>query len=110
MVEPSHCSRLGEISVTVNPTIRICFSLAEAEPFYSKLERAGVATAFQRLIWLRLWQCELAPSRGATPIFVLVAEADGRPLMLLPLCQRRHWLLRIIEAADLGVATTPHPL
>jgi CelD/BcsL family acetyltransferase involved in cellulose biosynthesis len=96
--------------VTVNPTVRICFSLAEAEPFYTELERAGVATAFQRLIWLRLWQCELAPSRGAAPIFVLVAESDGRPLMLLPLCRRRHWLLRVIEAADLGVSDYAAPV
>jgi CelD/BcsL family acetyltransferase involved in cellulose biosynthesis len=96
--------------VTVRPTLRICFSLAEAEPFYTELERAGVATAFQTLLWLRLWQSELALSRGATLIFVLVAEVDGRPLMLLPLCQRRHRLLSIIEAADLGVGDYVAPV
>jgi CelD/BcsL family acetyltransferase involved in cellulose biosynthesis len=59
---------------------------------------------------LRLWQQELAPSRGAAPIFVLVAEPGGHPLMLLPLCQRRRGLLRVIEAADLGVGDYTAPV
>ena len=106
----SYRSRPAKVPAAASVTVRILFSLAEAEPFYAELERVGATTAFQRLLWLRLWQQELAPSRAATLMFVLVAEPSGQPLMLLPLCQRRHGLLRVIEAADLGVGDYTAPV
>src|SRR4051812_28719834 len=76
-------------------TIRVCRGFDEAAPFLAELERDGATTVFQRLIWMRIWERRLAPARNAASLFVLVAEPGGRPLLLLPLCLRRHGWLRV---------------
>lgn len=66
---------------------------------------------FQRLAWLAPWYEIVAPRHCARPVFVTVREiASGRPVLFLPLCQRRWRGLRLIEFAGFGVSDYNAPL
>ncbi len=78
---------------------------------WRRLEREGALTPFQSLAWTQPLYAILAPRMGARPVIVLVRDRPGgAPLMLLPLCVRRFYGLRVIEFADLGVSDYNAPI
>ncbi len=69
--------------------------LAAAETVWRELETRQLATSYQRFDLLSNWQREVGAREGALPFIVIAADADSRPLMLLPLALRRERGVRI---------------
>lgn len=69
--------------------------LAQAETVWRGLEAAHLATPYQRFDLLSAWQTEVGAREGALPLIVTAHDADGRPLLLLPLTLRRRGGIRI---------------
>jgi len=69
--------------------------LGAAETIWRELEARQLATPYQRFDLLSAWQLEVGNREGALPCIVTAHDADGRPLVLLPLTLRRHRGIRI---------------
>lgn len=66
---------------------------------------------FQTSRWLAAWHATLGARDDVQPLLATVwREGQARPLLLLPLLQRREGGLRRIEFADLGVTDYAAPL
>jgi CelD/BcsL family acetyltransferase involved in cellulose biosynthesis len=60
--------------------------LAVAEPIWRAFEaRQQFLTSYQRFDFLSAWQHEVGQRDGVRPFIVIATDADGRPLVLLPL-------------------------
>ncbi|HEY7843515.1 MAG TPA: GNAT family N-acetyltransferase [Bradyrhizobium sp.] len=75
--------------------VDIISDLAAAETAWRELETQQLATPYQRFDLLSSWQREVGAREGALPFIVIAVDADGRPLMLLPLSIRRENGIRI---------------
>jgi len=73
-------SRIARVDVINN--------LVEAEPIWRELETRQLATPYQRFDLLAAWQREVGARENAQPFIVTAHDADGRPLLLLPLTIR----------------------
>src|ERR1700760_1381896 len=65
--------------------VDIVGDLTEAEPIWRELETRQLATPYQRFDLLSTWQREVGARENAEPFIVTAHDADGRPLLLLPL-------------------------
>jgi CelD/BcsL family acetyltransferase involved in cellulose biosynthesis len=83
----SRISRIARIEI-------IC-DLSVAEPVWRELEARQLATPYQRFDLLAAWQREVGPRENAEPFIVTAQDADGRPLLLLPLTMRRQNGVRV---------------
>ncbi|MBL8572297.1 MAG: GNAT family N-acetyltransferase [Hyphomicrobiaceae bacterium] len=83
---------------------------ATIEADWRALEADGHLTAFQRFDWCRPWYGAVGAHGRARPLIVLVRAADGRAVMILPLCRYRRGLMRVIGFADLRVADYVAPV
>jgi CelD/BcsL family acetyltransferase involved in cellulose biosynthesis len=71
---------------------------------------AGQCYAFQGADVLAVWGETIGAARGVAPVFTAVTDAEGRPLLLLPLgIERRHGL-RVLTFLDGGVADYNAPV
>jgi CelD/BcsL family acetyltransferase involved in cellulose biosynthesis len=68
--------------------VNIISDLAEAEPIWRELETRQLATPYQRFDLLAAWQREVGARENALPFIITAHDADGEPLMLLPLTIR----------------------
>jgi CelD/BcsL family acetyltransferase involved in cellulose biosynthesis len=75
--------------------VEIISDLLEAEPIWRALETRQLATPYQRFDFLAAWQREVGARENALPFIVTALDADGRPLLLLPLTIRRQHGVRI---------------
>jgi CelD/BcsL family acetyltransferase involved in cellulose biosynthesis len=80
--EPAR-SRISRIA-----RVDIISDLSEAEPIWRELEARQLATPYQRFDLLAAWQREVGARENAQPFIVTAHDADGRPLVLLPLTIR----------------------
>ena len=62
--------------------------LAQAEAIWRELEERQLATPYQRFGMLSAWQSEVGSRESSEPFIVTAHDADGRPLVLLPLVLR----------------------
>lgn len=85
-------------------------TFTEARPRWQALEATGYATAFQLTAWLEDWYAIIAPANGLEPRIVVVADAAGRDLMLLPLVAEKARLGQRIGFADAGVCDYHAPV
>jgi CelD/BcsL family acetyltransferase involved in cellulose biosynthesis len=69
--------------------------IAQAEEIWRALESRQLATPYQRFDLLAAWQHEVGTHENVEPFIAIASDADGRPLMLLPLALRRHAGVRI---------------
>ena len=83
----SRASRIARVDVVSE--------LGAAEPVWRQLETGQFATPYQRFDLLAAWQAEVGKREGALPFIVTAHDADGRPLVLLPLTLRTRNGLRI---------------
>lgn len=91
--------------------VEVSGDLAAVEADWARLEEDGLLTPFQTRAWLVPFYRELAPRLKATPLFIVVRDkASGEPMLLLPLCTRRSWGVRIVRFADLGVSDYNAPI
>ncbi len=89
--------------------IEVSSDIEAVRPQWETLESFG--SPFQCRAWLQPWYRIVAPHYGAKPLFVTVRDAETeRPLMFMPLCQRRRHGLRTIEFPDLEVSDYNTPL
>jgi CelD/BcsL family acetyltransferase involved in cellulose biosynthesis len=72
----------------------IC-DLPRAEPIWRELETRQLATPYQRFDLLAAWQREVGARENAEPFIVTAHDADGRPLVLLPLTIRSRHDVRV---------------
>lgn len=78
---------------------------------YVDLYHRSRATMFQHPLWLHEVYRTLAPRVHAEPVVVTVRSSEDRRLLLvLPLVRRRHWGVRHVEFADLGVCDYAAPV
>jgi CelD/BcsL family acetyltransferase involved in cellulose biosynthesis len=68
--------------------VDIVRDLAQAEAIWRELGQQQLATPYQRLGMLSAWQSEVGVRENAEPFIVIAHDADGRPLVLLPLMLR----------------------
>jgi CelD/BcsL family acetyltransferase involved in cellulose biosynthesis len=74
------------------------------------LTNAAAMTAFQIPVWLTAWYATIGAAAGE-PMLVTVTESDsGQLAAILPLVQRRHRGLTIVEFADGGVSDNNGPI
>ena len=83
----SKASRIARVDIISDP--------AAAEAIWRELETRQLATPYQRFDLLSNWQREVGAREGALPLIVIAADADGRPLMLLPLALRMQHGVRV---------------
>jgi CelD/BcsL family acetyltransferase involved in cellulose biosynthesis len=69
--------------------------ISAAETIWRQLETDQFATPYQRFDLLAAWQAEVGEREGALPFIVTAHDADGRPLVLLPLTLRQRNGIRI---------------
>jgi CelD/BcsL family acetyltransferase involved in cellulose biosynthesis len=78
--------------------VDIIADLALAEPVWRALEsRANLSTPYQRFDLLSAWHRQVAAREDASPFIVIAADAERRPLLLLPLALK--------EICGIGVAS-----
>lgn len=82
----SKVSRVTRVDVVRN--------LSDAEPVWRELE-SQLATPYQRFDLLSAWQREVGARENAEPFIIIAHDAEGRPLMLMPLVIRRRHGVRI---------------
>jgi CelD/BcsL family acetyltransferase involved in cellulose biosynthesis len=68
--------------------VDIVRDLGQAEAIWRELEEQQLATPYQRFGMLSAWQSEVGVRENAEPFIVTAHDADGRPLVLLPLVLR----------------------
>jgi CelD/BcsL family acetyltransferase involved in cellulose biosynthesis len=69
--------------------------LATAEPIWRAFEtRQQFLTSYQRFDFLSAWQHEVGHREDASPFIVIGTDAEGRPLLLLPLAIRNKFGVR----------------
>jgi len=69
--------------------------LAAAEPIWRAFEgRQQILTSYQRFDFLSAWQREVGQREGVRPFIVIATDADGRPLVLMPLALRHKFGVR----------------
>jgi len=88
--------------------IETSFNFLGAE--FAELFAASIATAFQSPMWLASFYGRLPAANHAEPLIVVVRDADGRLVMVLPLVRRRIGGIRVIEFADLRVSDYLSPV
>jgi len=65
--------------------VDIVRDLAQVETIWRELEERQLASPYQRFGMLSAWQSEVGVRENAEPFIVTAHDADGRPLVLLPL-------------------------
>jgi CelD/BcsL family acetyltransferase involved in cellulose biosynthesis len=75
--------------------VEIISDLPRAEPIWRELETRQLATPYQRFDLLAAWQREVGARENAQPFIVTANDADGRPLVLLPLTIRSRHGVRV---------------
>ena len=68
--------------------VDIVRDLAQVETIWRELEERQLASPYQRFGMLSAWQSEVGNRESAEPFIVTAHDADGRPLVLLPLVLR----------------------
>ncbi|MHC2087181.1 GNAT family N-acetyltransferase [Methylobacterium sp. CM6244] len=89
---------------------RLHTTMATVASLWSRLETDGTATAYQRLDWATAVAERLSTESKAEPIIVEVTDANGRPVMLVPLARLRHRGYQTITWLDLGVCDYAAPI
>jgi CelD/BcsL family acetyltransferase involved in cellulose biosynthesis len=75
--------------------VKAIADLAAAEPIWRAFEgRQQFLTPYQRFDFLSAWQREVGQREGVRPFIVIATDADGRPLVLLPLALRDKFGIR----------------
>jgi len=69
--------------------------IGATEATWRQLEAGQLATPYQRFGILSAWQAEVGAREGTQPFIVTAHDADGRPLVLLPLTLRTQSGIRI---------------
>ena len=70
--------------------VDIVGDFGSAERVWRNLEMSGqLLSAYQRLDFLLCWQHDVGARDGATPLIVIAYDAEGRPLLLLPLALKQ---------------------
>jgi len=77
---------------------------------WSAFQDEACCTAFQNYSWMSLLLDKVGSALSATPAIVLVSNASGAPLMLIPLTERQHGLARVLEFIDFGINDYNAPL
>ncbi|KAB1072576.1 GNAT family N-acetyltransferase [Methylobacterium planeticum] len=86
-------------------------SLASADSVWRRLEREGVASAYQRFDWVGAILQHLASQESADLLLAEVRDAaTGQPLMLWPMCRLRRRGHRVVAWVDFGVCDYIAPL
>ena len=75
--------------------VDIISDLSRAEPIWRELETRQLATPYQRFDLLAAWQRKVGARENAQPFIVTAHDADGRPLVLLPLTIRSRRGVRV---------------
>ena len=75
--------------------IDIVADLAEAESTWRHLEAQQCHTPYQRFDFLAAWQRQVGEREGLRPFIVIAADAERRPLLLLPLTHARQHSINI---------------
>jgi CelD/BcsL family acetyltransferase involved in cellulose biosynthesis len=89
-------SRTAQASIRSKPSriasVDIVGDLGQAEAIWRQLEeRQPSHTPYQRFDFLAAWQRQVGMREGLRPFLVIAADAEQRPLLLLPLALgRRH--------------------
>jgi CelD/BcsL family acetyltransferase involved in cellulose biosynthesis len=65
--------------------VTISHDLRDAEPIWRRLEDASLATPYQRFDFLAAWQQHVGAANNLHPCIVIASDAEGQPLLLLPL-------------------------
>jgi CelD/BcsL family acetyltransferase involved in cellulose biosynthesis len=82
--EAPACSKSSRIA-----RVDILHDLAPAETIWRGLEnQPHFSTPYQRFDFLSLWQRQVGEREGLLPFIVIGYDAEGRPLLLLPLALR----------------------
>lgn len=90
--------RLITPSTDAELRLRVFDSLADAESTWRALEAHGdLPSAYQLHDWLAGWHAHIGGPRGTRARIVLVEDAHGAPLMLLPLGIRREGVSRVLR-------------
>lgn len=77
--------------------VDIAGDMASVETLWRGFEAEHVATPFQRFDFVAAWFHHVGPHEHATPLIAIARDADGQPLMLLPLAVTQRHGLRIGE-------------
>jgi CelD/BcsL family acetyltransferase involved in cellulose biosynthesis len=85
-------------------------STDEAEPFWRSFERRAECWPFQSFDFVSTWQRTIGQSMGTEPCIVAVHDADGTPLMLLPLALDRRGPFRVLSWLGGDMADYKGPL
>ena len=89
---------------------RLHTTMATVADLWSRLETDGTATAYQRLDWATAVAERLSTESKAEPIIVEVVDANGHPVMLVPLARLRRRGHHAITWLDLGVCDYAAPI
>ncbi len=75
-----------------------------------ELEQFGVITAFQRFDFIRLMAKHVLDSHNSELRICEIVDADGKPLMILPMMLRKTRYAYVLEWLDLGLSDYCLPL
>ncbi|WP_342362740.1 GNAT family N-acetyltransferase [Terrarubrum flagellatum] len=94
---PSLFSRLAPTGLSAAPLIAVERDFARAAPLLREFERANPGQLFQRLDWVAAWAETQGRAQGVEPVIVILCDATGAPVALLPLGVRNWRAVRIVE-------------
>ena len=94
----------------LNLKIEVFRSHEPLRTVWTALQDAACSTAFQTYSWISLLLDKVGNALSATPAIVLVSSESGTPLMLIPLAERRHGPMRVLEFVDFGISDYNAPI
>jgi len=94
----------------LNLKIEVFRSHEPLRTVWTALQDTACSTAFQTYSWISLLLDKVGNALSATPAIVLVSSESGTPLMLIPLAERRHGPMRVLEFVDFGISDYNAPI
>jgi len=90
--------------------IEIFRSHEQLRGVWTAFQDEACCTAFQTYNWMGPLLDKVGSALSAAPAIVLVSSKSGTPLMLVPMAERQHGAMRILEFIDFGICDYNAPI
>jgi CelD/BcsL family acetyltransferase involved in cellulose biosynthesis len=111
MDDPEMVERLeGTSTLDGDLKIEVFRSHKPLQAVWTALQEEACCTVFQTYSWISVLLEKVGSALSATPAIVLVSSAGGTPLMLVPLAEQQHGLVRVLEFIDFDISDYNAPI
>jgi CelD/BcsL family acetyltransferase involved in cellulose biosynthesis len=78
--------------------LRVFDNFHEVRQLWGTMEKTGISTVYQSLVWCETWMKRIGVARAVQPLIVIGENSHGHCCFILPLQLRRLHSCRVVEA------------